>query len=128
MIKNIEIPRPFQRNIKFSFGEVEFDSNVLDAVEMDDRVVVQLSNKNNPPEEKTVNIFCYAKPTSGQKIGKLLWKVQPPKNFDGKPLATPYYNLGYLEKFKGLYATSLGFGYKIDSDTGASSIVQTDIK
>ena len=57
MIKNIEIPRPFQRNIKFSFGEVEFDSNVLDAVEMDDRVVVQLSNKNNSSRRKNSKYF-----------------------------------------------------------------------
>jgi hypothetical protein len=106
---------------------MSFPYGVMYAVEMEARVIVMLTTPPSPTKQDN-GIWCYLKPTPSNPAGQFLWKVQPPLRHTGEPHDLPYYTLDYWAKRGVIYATTLGFGYAIDPDTGASTLIMQGLR
>jgi hypothetical protein len=129
MFKNYKFSPNTSKTIDLSYCTMSFPYEVIHAVEMDDRVIVNLATNTGKPQPWDVqNIWCYLKPTPSNPAGQFLWKVQPPLRHTGEPHDLPYYALRYWPERNVIYATTLGFGYAIDPDTGASTLIMQGLR
>lgn len=129
MNKNIDVERPFNNKVNFSDCTMIFPYKVIQAVEFNNKVIVNVSTHENKPQPwDTRNIWCYAKPKGGSTTGELLWKVEPTVNHRGEPGELPYYSVRWSEIRNKLIAFSDCFRYVIDVETGKVQFDEGGIK
>lgn len=122
--------KQFLDKIEFSDCVMTFPYTAGAAIEMDDKVIVALSNSQMSREDlsKWRNIWCYLKPEQGKTEGKLLWKIAPPVNHRGEPYHLPYYTLRWNKQENAIYVANDAFGYTVDPDNGHITLVASGLR
>jgi hypothetical protein len=114
----MNIVRPNATSVVIEGHVVQFPSEVVTAIEFDDRVVVLLRNDAWSPADPEVsrNVFCYG---GG---GQLLWRIEPTGHVwrENGVLRSYYSYLALWRDAAGdeLWAASLDWQFLIDKDTG----------